>query len=210
MLQQTVNGAAGGLLPLPALHPNSGLPEFGTLSGRSRINPTSTERGGVRGEAMRGPEKRTVRLERHLRRQATDAETKPWFALRDRWRKLLLDRATGGLSAHLTLSAKLAPHPTLSPQRAVQRAGRGSERAVGSARSPLSIPEFLSTEKAIDIRLLFGASSIRWGHAFKRRSPPDAPALDAMITQQALRRADGASGVSAATPRPPRGAGHCE
>jgi very-short-patch-repair endonuclease len=33
---------------------------------------------------MRGPEKRTVRLERRLRRQATDAETKLWFALRDR------------------------------------------------------------------------------------------------------------------------------
>ena len=33
---------------------------------------------------MRGPEKRTVRLERHLRRQATDAETKLWYALRDR------------------------------------------------------------------------------------------------------------------------------
>jgi very-short-patch-repair endonuclease len=38
----------------------------------------------VRGKARRGPEKRTVRLERHLRRQATDAETKLWFALHDR------------------------------------------------------------------------------------------------------------------------------
>ncbi len=33
---------------------------------------------------MRGPQKRTVRLERRLRRQATDAETRLWFALRDR------------------------------------------------------------------------------------------------------------------------------
>src|SRR3954466_2445540 len=32
------------------LHPNSGLPEFGTLGGRSRKHPTSTgERVGVRG-----------------------------------------------------------------------------------------------------------------------------------------------------------------
>jgi very-short-patch-repair endonuclease len=33
---------------------------------------------------MRGPQKRTVRLERLLRRQPTRAETKLWFALRDR------------------------------------------------------------------------------------------------------------------------------
>jgi len=33
---------------------------------------------------MRGPQKRTVRLERRLRREATDAETRLWFALRDR------------------------------------------------------------------------------------------------------------------------------
>jgi very-short-patch-repair endonuclease len=33
---------------------------------------------------MRGPQKRTVRLERRLRRQSTDAETRLWFALRDR------------------------------------------------------------------------------------------------------------------------------
>src|SRR5713226_8943015 len=33
---------------------------------------------------MRGADKRTVRVERRLRRQATDAETKLWFALRDR------------------------------------------------------------------------------------------------------------------------------
>jgi len=33
---------------------------------------------------MRGPERATVGLERRLRRQATDAETKLWFALRDR------------------------------------------------------------------------------------------------------------------------------
>jgi very-short-patch-repair endonuclease len=38
---------------------------------------------GNRG-SMRGPDKRTVRVERRLRRQATDAETKLWFALRDR------------------------------------------------------------------------------------------------------------------------------
>ena len=33
---------------------------------------------------MRGAERRTVGLERRLRRQATIAETKLWFALRDR------------------------------------------------------------------------------------------------------------------------------
>ncbi len=33
---------------------------------------------------MRGPERGKVRLERRLRRQATDAETKLWFTLRDR------------------------------------------------------------------------------------------------------------------------------
>jgi very-short-patch-repair endonuclease len=33
---------------------------------------------------MRGGERATVRLERRLRRQATHAETKLWFALRDR------------------------------------------------------------------------------------------------------------------------------
>jgi very-short-patch-repair endonuclease len=33
---------------------------------------------------MRGPEKRTVGLERRLRRQSTRAEMKLWFALRDR------------------------------------------------------------------------------------------------------------------------------
>src|SRR5229473_7393176 len=33
--------------------PNSGLPEFGHLMiGRSRINPTSAERGGVRGPSI--------------------------------------------------------------------------------------------------------------------------------------------------------------
>src|SRR5450755_700811 len=36
-------------LPLPALHPKSGLPDFGKNLGRSRINPTSVERVGVRG-----------------------------------------------------------------------------------------------------------------------------------------------------------------
>lgn len=41
-------------------------------------------RVGVRGGGMRGPERATVGLERRLRRQATDAETKLWFALRDR------------------------------------------------------------------------------------------------------------------------------
>jgi very-short-patch-repair endonuclease len=33
---------------------------------------------------VRGPQRRKVRLERRLRRQSTDAETKLWFALRDR------------------------------------------------------------------------------------------------------------------------------
>ena len=33
---------------------------------------------------MRGPERATAGLERRLRRQATHAETKLWFALRDR------------------------------------------------------------------------------------------------------------------------------
>jgi very-short-patch-repair endonuclease len=33
---------------------------------------------------MRGPQKRRVHIERRLRRQATDAETRLWFALRDR------------------------------------------------------------------------------------------------------------------------------
>ncbi|HET9247619.1 MAG TPA: DUF559 domain-containing protein [Xanthobacteraceae bacterium] len=33
---------------------------------------------------MRGPRRGKVRLERRLRRQATNAETKLWFALRDR------------------------------------------------------------------------------------------------------------------------------
>jgi very-short-patch-repair endonuclease len=40
----------------------------------------------VGGEAstMRGPDQKKVRVERRLRRQATNAETKLWFALRDR------------------------------------------------------------------------------------------------------------------------------
>src|SRR5262249_62221335 len=38
----------------------------------------------MRGRPMRGPQRGKVRLERRLRRQATDAETKLWFALRDR------------------------------------------------------------------------------------------------------------------------------
>jgi very-short-patch-repair endonuclease len=33
---------------------------------------------------MRGPDRRTVRVERRLRGQQTDAERKLWFALRDR------------------------------------------------------------------------------------------------------------------------------
>ena len=33
---------------------------------------------------MRGPQRGKVRLERRLRRQATDAERKLWFSLRDR------------------------------------------------------------------------------------------------------------------------------
>src|SRR5258707_14952861 len=41
-----------GLLPLP---PNSGLPEFGIWSGRSRINPTSAGgEGGCGGKGYRG------------------------------------------------------------------------------------------------------------------------------------------------------------
>jgi len=36
------------------------------------------------GRPMRGPQRGKVRLERRLRRQATDAETKLWFSLRDR------------------------------------------------------------------------------------------------------------------------------
>src|SRR5436309_16061102 len=36
------------------------------------------------GHPMRGPQRPKVRLERRLRRQSTDAETKLWFALRDR------------------------------------------------------------------------------------------------------------------------------
>ena len=40
----------------------------------------------VRGKAstMRGPDRKKVRVERRLRHQATNAETKLWFALRDR------------------------------------------------------------------------------------------------------------------------------
>ena len=34
------------------------------------------------GRPMRGPQRGKVRLERRLRRQATDAETKLWFSLR--------------------------------------------------------------------------------------------------------------------------------
>src|SRR4029079_13677677 len=33
--------------PLTPPHPNSGLPEFGTLSGRSRTMPTSAEEGNA-------------------------------------------------------------------------------------------------------------------------------------------------------------------
>jgi very-short-patch-repair endonuclease len=33
---------------------------------------------------MRGPDRKKVKVERRLRSQATDAETKLWFALRDR------------------------------------------------------------------------------------------------------------------------------
>lgn len=33
---------------------------------------------------MRGPDQRTVKIERRLRQQSTDAETVLWFALRDR------------------------------------------------------------------------------------------------------------------------------
>ena len=36
------------------------------------------------GRPMRGPQRGKVRLERRLRRQATGAETKLWFSLRDR------------------------------------------------------------------------------------------------------------------------------
>src|SRR5439155_12946019 len=36
------------------------------------------------GHPMRGPQRPKVRLERRLRRQPTNAETKLWFALRDR------------------------------------------------------------------------------------------------------------------------------
>jgi hypothetical protein len=72
---------------------------------------------------------------------------------------------------------------------------KNNERAVASAGSPLSIPEFLSTEQAIDIRLLFGPSSIASGHTHSSVEAPGRAALDAMITQQALRRADVASGV---------------
>src|SRR5712691_9493212 len=40
----------------PFLQPNSGLPEFGHLMiGRSRIYPTSAERGGVRGALIAQP-----------------------------------------------------------------------------------------------------------------------------------------------------------
>ena len=38
----------------------------------------------MRGRTLRGPERRIVRIERRLRRQATNAETKLWFGIRDR------------------------------------------------------------------------------------------------------------------------------
>ena len=38
----------------------------------------------TRGDAMRGPDRRTVRIERRLRNRQTDAERKLWFAVRDR------------------------------------------------------------------------------------------------------------------------------
>jgi len=39
----------GGCAPSPRAHPKSGLPDFGTVHGRSRINPTLAE---VRGEGV--------------------------------------------------------------------------------------------------------------------------------------------------------------
>src|SRR5713101_857313 len=41
-------------------------------------------KGGANTATMRGANKRTVGVERRLRRYATDAERKLWFALRDR------------------------------------------------------------------------------------------------------------------------------
>src|SRR5262249_38914532 len=41
----------------PFLQPNSGLPEFGIFSGRSRMYPTSAERVGVRGPHLLGARK---------------------------------------------------------------------------------------------------------------------------------------------------------
>jgi very-short-patch-repair endonuclease len=56
---------------------------------RTRSAPSARSlRGEGWGEGqrgiVRGPDKRKVRVERGLRRQATEAETKLWFALRDR------------------------------------------------------------------------------------------------------------------------------
>jgi len=67
--------------------PNSGLPEFGTLSGpKSDKSDFGWERDGVRGFglSMVGMAKATIDSARRLRRDQTHAERVMWFRLRDR------------------------------------------------------------------------------------------------------------------------------
>ena len=62
-------GGKLGVVPLPAARGEGGK--------RRRREPGE-------GQIYAGPRRGKVRLERRLRRQATNAETKLWFALRDR------------------------------------------------------------------------------------------------------------------------------
>ncbi len=64
--------------PSPRLQPNSGLPEFGHyLSGRSRIQPTSAERVGMRGISEKAVAWR-IPLTRRLRRRPLPASGARW------------------------------------------------------------------------------------------------------------------------------------
>jgi Protein of unknown function (DUF559) len=95
-----------GRLPLPVLSRGEGWGE-GESWGERAIPAKD------RVDIMRGPDRRTVPLERRLRRQAIDTETKLWFALRDRRLcgfKFVRQEAIGPYIVRFRLQRKEAYH----------------------------------------------------------------------------------------------------
>jgi hypothetical protein len=89
-------------------HPNSGLPEFGTRSGRSRVNPTSAGRGHERRQRRRGS---SVPLFSVVLHEGEDRKTLalPRFVLPARCIFLVVYNGRGGSSERSLVHSREPP-----------------------------------------------------------------------------------------------------